>query len=175
MNDSSTSEASPDRLARLLEVGLDSQDQERSDQPPAITGDLLRARLAGTLPLDESVVDALPVILQRPCEELAPLSNKTLGEVLLDSQTDLPATKTLKEYGKTLALRHRSDADHDSAIAIYYAAIASALMFHDQKITQYSYADLASSFEMLIHKPWMVPELDRHFSEARKFCQQKAD
>ena len=78
----------PDRLARLLAIG--SADVPLSGDRPAeqAAADLLHDRLAGPLPLDEAVVDSLPVLLGRLSRELLPLAGRSLADVLLD-----PATK----------------------------------------------------------------------------------
>lgn len=151
-NDISTSGVSPERLARLLGMGLEESARPEPN-PPKPIAELLQARLADTL-----------------CKELMPLSEKPLGEVLLDPDTDLKAVKTIKEYAKELAVRKSSEADHASAIAMYYAAIASALAFHDEKITTHSYEYLRSAFAELVEKPWLPPELATLFVMAAKAC-----
>ena len=161
---------SSERLARLLGIGLalDEQEQGTHEQPKA---ELLRARLAGTLPLAPDVVDALPAIFGRLSKELIPLSGKTLDEVLRDPDVSLDVIQTVKDYAKDLASRAGSEADHAASIAIYYAAIASAVLFHGKKITRHSFESLAESFETLGHKSWIPSDILRHFSKARKLCE----
>ncbi len=151
-NDISTSGVSSERLARLLGMGLEESTRPDTN-PPKPIAELLQARLAETL-----------------CKELVPLSEKPLGEVLLDPNTDPKAVKTIKEYAKELAVQKASEADHASAIAMYYAAIASALVFHDEKITTHSYEYLRSAFAELAEKPWVPQELSELFVTAVKAC-----
>ncbi len=169
MDEESTYGLSPERLARLLGIGEEGPAKDRAEGEQA-AGRLLRARLEGTLPLESKVVDALPAVLGHLCRELLPLKGRPLGDVLLDPTVEIEAIKELKDYGKKLARRSRSEAEKASAVAIYYAAIASALLFHDEKISGHSYKSLKGSFSMLIGKEWMVPELARHFSKAHKAC-----
>ncbi|KPL20813.1 MAG: hypothetical protein AMJ75_11170 [Phycisphaerae bacterium SM1_79] len=67
----------------------------------------------------------------------------------------------------------RSEPEHAVAVAIYYAAIASALVFHDVKVTTHSYESLEASFTRLINKPWMSAELNSLFIRALKLCRKK--
>ena len=158
-----------EQLARLLGIGLDLDDHEHCS-PNQAKAALLRTRLSGTLPLDPAVVDALPAILGRVCRELLPMGGRSLGGVLLDSETGLDVLETIKDYGKKLVAGKDSEAEHAVSTAIYFAAIASALLFHDQKITSYTYPALAEAFSTLIDKQWLAPELARHLAKARRLC-----
>lgn len=169
----STFGASVKGLAGLLGVGVGKDVPQDAASVDKAAGELLRARLSGTLPLDTAIVDALPAILGKLQEELLPLAGLSLGGVLLDANTELSAIKSIKDYGKKLAARRDSQADHSAAIAIYFAAIASALLFHGEKITSYSYEHLRESLNELIEDTWIPSELSRHFSKARKMCERK--
>jgi len=172
--DTTTFGQEPERLARLLGMGVECGGEGESD-PDTSKEELLRLRLAGTLPLETAVIDAIPAIAGRLCEELLPLRGKALGESLLDEGTALDVLEKVKAYGKKLAAREDSDVEHAVSVTIYFAAIASALLFHDRKITSYTYPGLAEAFGTLIDKPWMEPALARHFSKARKFCKKRSD
>ena len=131
----------------------------------------MRAWLASPLPLDPTVPDSVPAVLGHPCEELKPLSAKALGAVLLDPQTDPGVLKTIKDYCKHLSVLERSEPRHAVAITGYYAATASALVFHTKRITRHSYGSLDRSFAMLTDKPWMSADLAQLFAKARHVCQ----
>jgi len=126
------------------------------------------------LPLDTTVVEELPTILGRLQKDLLPHGGKTLGEVLTDPKSDLAAIKKIREYAKTMAARKGAGTERAVAVAIYYAAIASALLFHNVKITTHSYELLDASFEKLIGKAWMSPELTQLFTKARKLCRKRS-
>ena len=168
-----TSGLSPRQLLRILLVGAETDSAEPDAAATRPVGEALRERLAHGLPLNPKKMDSLPAILGRMCQELAPLAERPLGDVLLDPTTDLGVIETLKEYGKNLSSRQATDAAHAVAVTLYFAAIASALVHHDAKITQYSYEHLAGSFEMLTKKDWMTPELGELFSQAWLACRGK--
>ncbi len=163
----------PERLARLLRIAVEA-DHEGQPTSKEAKAALLHARLAGTLPLDKSVVEALPAIVGHLCEELLPLRGEALGKVLLDRSTELDVLEIIKAYAKQLAKSNENEVDHAVSVAIYFAAIASALLYHDRKITSYSYPVLADALGKLIDEAWMAPELARHLAKARKCCEKEA-
>ena len=173
MRKDSTLGLNPESLARLLGIALYSDSDEGKDNSTHTTAQLLKARLAGTLPLDTTVVEELPAILGQLRKNLMPLGGRTLGEALIDSKSDLGVIKKIRRYAKKMASRKRSEADRAVAVAIYYAAIANALVFHDVKVTTHSYESLEASFAKLINKPWMSAELNILFVRSIKLCRKK--
>jgi len=173
MRKDSTLGLNPESLARLLGIALYSDPDEGKDKSTDTTAQLLKARLAGTLPLDTTVVEELPAILGQLRKDLMPLGGRTLGEALIDPKSDLGVIKKIRRYAKKMASRKRSEADRAVAVAIYYAAIANALVFHDVKVTTHSYESLEASFAKLINKPWISAELNILFVRALKLCQKK--
>ena len=169
----STYGLSPEGLAKILGVGVDAEKLDPEERAIRSKAELLEAMLSGMLPPDSATADALPAIVGRLCREVLPLEGRTLGEVLLDSTAKLEVIKKIKDHGKRLAARKRDETEHAASVAIYFGAIASALLFHDAKITQHSYKNLASSFGMLIDKPWVPSDLARHLSKARKACEKR--
>jgi hypothetical protein len=172
VKDRTTYGLSPERLARLLTMGLESACEERdhaSDRPLA---QMLRDMLARELPLDPATSDSLPALLKRPCEELSKAIGQTIGDLLLNPATDVAVIKAVKDYAKQLVRRLGPNSEQAPATAIYYAAIASALAFHRHKITQHSYEKLDKSFTELEQKPWVSLELKDLFNKARAACQQ---
>lgn len=172
MDAKSTLGIPPERVARLLAIGTEGPypGPESADEASAR---LLRDRLAGPLPLEESVVDALPVVLGRFCREVLPMAGRPLGEILADSTASRDALELIKDYGKILSHRHRDTAQQSVAIAIYYAAIAAALVHHGHKITAHSYEKLATAFGRLIEKKWMEDDMARLFAQAKDICSGK--
>jgi hypothetical protein len=173
MGNETTSGWGPKKMARLLAFGTATGPAEDSRHPDEVTQELLRDRLAERNRLRKAVAqeflrylvgvaDSLPVILGRP-----------LGEVLLDPETEVGVLDKIKDYGKGLPLGRKNGPEHAASIAIYYASIAGALVFHDRKITGHSYDSLEKSFAVLIEKQWLPPDLARLFSKARKLCGDK--
>jgi len=156
-----------ERLAGLLQIGLEAgvNGAGGSDEQKET---LLRAVLAGTLPPDKEVVEALSAIADPSLSE-----GGSLGQALLDPATPLATLEKIKDHGKRLALAKRPETEHSAAIAVYFAAIASALLFREKRITSYSYGELAEHFGTLGGKRWMAPPLAGHFRRAREHCRTK--
>ena len=162
----------PQRMADMLDQGIGADDGDLT--PDEAREDLLSKRLRGSLPLTQTQANDLAVIAGELRERL-PLQGRALGEVILDEETELEVLVEIKEYGKALSTATESDIERDVGLTIYYAAIASAMLFRRKTITSYSFGALADAFGTLVdkHKRWMNPKLDRHFRKARRACRKK--
>ncbi len=96
-----------------------------------------------------------------------------MSDLLLDSETDLAVFKVLKDYSKELARPGNTEARQAAATVIYYAAIASALLFHGEEATQQSYVKLHETFGDLEEKKWVPPQLKNLFRDAKAVGQQR--
>jgi hypothetical protein len=161
-----------DQLADLLRVGLEPE-SSGGERDRSVAG-ILAAKLASELPLDVSVADSLPAVLGRACDSMAVYRGCCTAELLLDPRADVDALVTLKDYAKELVRRSRSEVTTTVATVLYYAAIASAIVFHDAKVTQHDYRQLARSFTELEEQPWLPPSLLTLVAGARVICQMKA-
>jgi hypothetical protein len=172
VKDGSTYGLSPENLGRLLAMGLKNGDAEEGLGSGHATGEVLQDMLSRELPLDPAMPDSVPGVLNRPCRELRPVANQTVQDLLLSPGTDAAIIETVKEYGKQLARRAGSEAARAAATTIYYAAIASVLVFHQHKISHHSYEKLDKAFTKLERKPWVSPKLKNLFEKARALCRQ---
>ena len=173
MTADSTHGLGPDRLSRLLGLTFDAEAQDAQAAAREAAARMLRVRLAGPLPMGPAAVEELQAVL-RLRKDLLPEGGRGLGEVLLDGKASLDSLRRIKDYGKKVGSRRGSEEQHAVAVAIYYAAIAGALLFHGRRITSYSYEALAEWFAMLADKQWMTAELAAHFAKARDLCRGKA-
>jgi hypothetical protein len=107
--------------------------------------------------------------------KLESLAGKSLGEVLLDADTDIGLLQAVKTYGKKLSFTVDSDDENAVALTIYHAAIAGALVHHNKKISTSSYKTLDRSFAVFVDKKWLTPELKRLLSKAREICQKRLE
>ena len=165
---------SPEKLARLLNIGSDTDGTESALGPEERKAELLHDWLAATLPLDAVLVESLPDILQRLCRQLQPHIGERFGKVLKDPKTDILVIKKIKDYSKKLVLSAKSEAEHDAATVIYFAAIASALLFHNRKMTKFSYKTLEESFSRLANTTWVTGDIAELLRKACVVCRQKS-
>ena len=164
---------SPKKLERLLKdcVGNSlSPDQDNVEKQKA---QLLHDLLEEVLPADPVVLESLPTIVKHMYRELLPLAGESLGNLLRDPATEVATLEKIKEYGKRMAGLAESEIEQETAGTIYYAAIAGALVYHDCKITGYTYIELVRYFSSLIENEWIVPEMIQLFKKAREICNKK--
>ena len=148
--ESTTFGLSPEKLARLLNIGSEIRQSENETDQVEKKTDLLQDRLAETLPLDRSMVKLLPAFLVRLCNDLGVLAGEPIGTLLQNTNSDISLIKKIKDYSRNLSECAKSEAENDTAIAIYYAAIAYALFFHDEKISRFSFESLNSSLSAIM-------------------------
>ena len=98
----------------------------------------------------------------------------TVEGLLLDPRTTVGTVRAIRDDAKERAAADDSGPDHIVMTTIYFAATASALVFHGVKTTTYSYESLANSFERLTRKAWMPADLVDLFRRAIEVCQRKA-
>ena len=169
-NDSTTFGSDPDRLAKLWKIGRDVDNGEMKLDENQVKSELLHDMLASKMPLDKAVAQVLPNVLAQLCEDIKPFAGDSFGFLLNDPDTDLSVIKRIKNYSKSLSKNVRSEAERDVVAAIYYAAIANALVNHNQRITSFSYENLLRVFSSMIEAEWVTPKLKNLFERAHKYC-----
>jgi len=160
-----------EQLANLFAVGVEKTvplDDACDDREIA---DLLQSQLTTALPQDLVLFDSLLMMMGRLGCDTRSLAGKSLGEILLDSKSDIGLLHAIKDYTKEMSSSSVSEAQSAVAITLYYASLAGSLVHHKKKITQYSYEALAESFGSLARQGWMAPQLAKLFTRAIAICQ----
>jgi hypothetical protein len=162
-----------EQLADLFSIGLERAIPMDGILDDEATACLLREQLTSRLPKDSFLFDSLLLIMGRLGCDVRSLAGKSLGAVLLDPGSDIALLQAIKDHSKKLS--HSSVCEAETAVAttIYYSALASSLLYHNRKITQYSHEDLDQSFAMLMEKKWMAPELAGLFRRAHNSYKDK--
>lgn len=160
-------------LGRLLSIGAEGMQSGNTMSDAETLEVLLRECLASPLPKDSPLFDSFVGIMERLAKDIQSLANKPLGEVLTDPETDADLLVAVKDYAKKVCSSIVAPSGSSIALTIYYAAIASSLVHHNQKISQHSYETLRQSFTELSQKKWMALELVELFSRADGICQEK--
>jgi hypothetical protein len=166
---------SPEKIAELLNIGSGIAQSEKEANQNQIKAELLRDRLAETLPLNPSMLKFMPKVLVHMCHKLEVLAGKPIGKLILDPQTDISLVKNIKDYSKNLSESAKTEAENDTSVAIYYAAIANALVYHNLHITKFSFQSLRRSFYSLVSKPWMSADFVNLFKKAKQICQSESE
>ncbi len=164
-----------DQLASVFSIGVEDSDPIGAGGNDNRMAGLLREQLSSVLPRDSLLFDALIMMLGRLGCDVRSLAGRSLLQVLSSPQSDIGLLQAIKDCSKKLSASLDSKTEATLATTIYYAALASALVYHDRKITQYSYGALDQSFATFAAKKWMIPELAGLFVRAGKACQGKRD
>ena len=156
--------------SRLLSLGIDSKSQELCTDKVERKADMLYDVLTRTLPVDPVVVESLPPVVKGLSSRLNSLAGKPIGELLQDPTTDITPIRKIKQYAKESGTSTDSEDEKDVFLAVYYAAIASALVFHNQRITKHSNKDLEGFFDSFTNKDWILEEIKGLFHGAQTYC-----
>jgi hypothetical protein len=147
---------------RLLKLSLHENKntaQANSDvQKEQLLLDILRSKL----PLEHS----LPNLIQSIARELKTLSGAPLGTLLANPNTKTDTLIKLKDHAKTQGNAVTNEIEREVALTVYYAAIASALAYHDAKISEHSYKSLKEAFSKLVQNAWIPANLLSLFQAA---------
>jgi len=160
----------PSQLGRLLAASagaLESREAMAGDQANET---LLQQYLSRRLSSEPSFEEALLSAGGRSVEEVRPLLDRSMREVLLDPECDLAVLKAVKDHSKRRSAMVTSGSETLTTTALYYAAIAAALVYHGERITTYSTESLERRFSLLAERPWMDSECKALFVRAAEWC-----
>lgn len=170
-NESQDFDLTHSQKSRLLSLGLRSKPDKLGTDKEEQKADMLYDVLSRTLPADPSVVNSLPPVVKGLSSRLRSLAGQPIGELLQDPATDITTIKKIKQYAKDSGTSSSSEAENDVFMAVYCAAIGSALVFHNEKITQHSYQDLEQFFLSFTRKDWILEEIAELLKKAQEYCQ----
>ena len=171
MTGETTDSTSPERLAQLLAMGLRDHDSGGNPGDTETLTEVLDDMLDGQLPLDPTLPNSLPTVLNWTSEEVISAVSRSIRDLLLDPKTHLDVLATLKDYSKGM-VRRTTPGDKKTAVTvIYYAAIASGLVFHGRKMTRHSFETLHGAYAELDKKTWIPSDLKDLFAQAQSVCE----
>ncbi len=162
----------PEKLARLWDIGSDvhvgSTDEacDSDERYTELLSDWLARQLPPSLVETQDLESLLPAVLRQLCRELRPFSGDSIGLLLTDFRTDVQVLRTIKDYAKEVGEVATDKLERDAALAIYFAAIASARVFHNAHISQHSDKKLQSAFATLGKRDSVPVELRSLFQKA---------
>jgi len=167
----------PKKLVRLWSIGsganleqglhIINMGEERAE--------LLHDCMATSLPMDQETLDLLPMIFKGICRDLRPFSGESIGSLVIDPQTDVTVIERIKNWAKEFGSSAEGETEREVTLAVYYTSIASALVFHDVKLSQYDYQELKQAFRTLSRQEWIPSILLRILKRAYKYTEKDAD
>jgi adenylate kinase len=162
-----------EQSTNLLKLALETDKNKKEHEKEKNRTELLLDTLASKLPINPALLESLPDVLRSLSEELQSVSGLPLGKLLQNPKTKTAILRKIKDFGKELGTSSKDELERDVALAIYFAAIAGALVFHNVKISEYSYEQLEQSFETLSKHDWIPSNLAGLYKKACKYCRKK--
>lgn len=158
------------QMAKLFLLGVKDSKPKQTDTDRLSPEVLLQLSLSdavsgGWLPTD--VLAMLPTCAPDGMERSL---SQSQAQFLAAHKAELAWLKTIKNHGKKVLQSNPSAAGKATATTIYYAAIANALVYHRERITENSPDELLNAFASLLERPWMVSVLKSLFVSARDRC-----
>lgn len=171
------------RSADLANLLLRVEDEETPDDKATVDemiNDLLEKHLAGPVLFWDDGGDPTTV-LDQIRRDMTNEQGEPLGRVLCDGQLGVLDLGRAKEYWKDIAAREEqipgNRPEYASALAVYYFAIASALVHHGERILQdlteitgHSFAELSKAFGKLTRRSWVPQKFKDLCSQAKTLC-----
>lgn len=132
--------------------------------------EFLEDKMAESLPEDFFDQASLPDHLSALCDISGISKSETLKNVVRNDKVELGLLIKIKDYFKELSGKSADKTEHQIYNVIYYAVIASALLYHHKRISSYSYEQLASSFSRLSREDWLPDYILKLYQEAHEYC-----
>jgi hypothetical protein len=127
-------------------------------------------------------IDAKPAGLWKPDElrsifrhqldaalegDLGAATSLSFAQLLRDERPPLSLLRSVKDFAKR-SRNSESPLPEDVATALYFAAIAVALLRHNERITDLDDKGLARGFGWGVAQPWVDDDTKRLFAEAAR-------
>jgi hypothetical protein len=162
--------AHPHGVRRFLDDCLTGGESQSPSGAPLDKGLLLREQLWEKCPLPRAAARSGSWLLDHANEKVLLDLTQSVGQVLSDDKADIEVLRDIKNRYKGWARKAASKDFQRVYTAIYFAAIARALVSHNRRISRYRNEYLVHSFETLAGEGWMIPALSELYRKARQTC-----
>jgi hypothetical protein len=157
--DDELDDSQPALVARLLETAAEKE--------PTWTAEDLRGMLRHQLAMRLADIDLkadTAALVTPPQSAVAPLV--TLADLFRHGAPPLALFEAVKRYGRKHVHRPTSSLPDDIASALYFGAIAAALVRHNRLITTSDHELLRYGFDSSLARAWIEPPLRELFVAA---------
>jgi len=162
----------PGNVRQFLDACLASPSPDGKVRETDRLAQLLQEQLAEKCPVSRVIARSGSWLLDRLQEKVRLDLSQPVRAVLLDDPTDLGTLRDIKDRYKKWAEKAPDKGMQRVYTAIYFAAIARALVAHAQRITRHAPAYLIQSFAVLAGEPWMASAVRDLYLEAKRICEQ---
>lgn len=162
--------ADPENVRQFLDDCLAAGPPPERVSETAEMTQWLQDQLSEKCPVPKPSTSSQTWLLDRVQEKVRLDLSRSVGEVLSDRQADLNILRDIKDRYKSWTREAATKGMRHVYTAIYFAAIARALVSHSQTITDHPTEYLVRSMKTLAGEPWMVPSLRELYLEALQVC-----
>jgi len=155
-----------DTLYDLLKLCAETEATDTEIDPDRQRCERLEDLLAGPLPEISAGKTALSEHLDSICDLSGLSVCVSLRELLLAPKTDVQILQRIRKHGKTLIRQGKTPLKQETAGIIYHTAIASALVFHKQRISKLPQQDMHKTFTALAKQSWLPTDIRKLFKKA---------
>jgi hypothetical protein len=170
---STTFGLNPEKISNLLKVCAEPSGNDVDMETKQKKTELLQDRLSETLLTGSLKGSPLSKELTQLCYISGIAAGESIRNLLINPGTAIKLIEKIKEHGKSLSQSTKADVGHDIANAIYYAAIAHALIYHNLKITKFSYEELEKALSFFTQTDWVSTDLSNLFNSAVQYCREQ--
>lgn len=156
-----------DTLLELLKLCAETDVSDEETDPDRLRCEDLEDLLAGPIP-EITTKTAISNQLDSLCEFSGLSVSVSLRDLILNPETNIRFLRQIRKHGKTLIRRAKTYQGQEAGGIIYHAAIASALVFHKQRISKLSQDDMAKTFAALAKESWLPTDIRKLFKQACK-------
>ncbi len=162
--------ASRENVQRFLDDCLKAEASQEKLGEVQRMEQLLQERLADPCPVSQPPGRSQSWLLDRLEEQTIRAVSGSVGQALAEAQVPLEVTRDIKECYKERADQTKDKQEQHVHTAIYFGAVARALVSHGRRITRSPAAYLIHSFQVLAGEPWMAPPLRELYLQAQQVC-----
>lgn len=160
-----------DRLAKVLEIALYSAAGSPDNEGEA-RAEMIQARLSDSVPRGQDSRREVERLLVEACQKFREDGGPLLGETLTNGSASLDDLTAIKN-----AMKHEvgvlpEGPARQVSTALYYAAIAAAIIAHRTRITKLPPSRLREKFVEYAAATWVTGELAILFQRASRTCRE---
>ena len=157
-----------DTLYDLLKLCAEAEACDKQVDPDRLRCEQLEDLLSGPLPETQSMRTSHSDHLGSVCDLSGLSASVSLRDLILDPDTDLQILQRIRKHGKTVIRQAETALDRETGGILYHAAIASALVLHNQRISKLAHDDMITAFTALAEASWLPTDMKRLFKQAVK-------
>lgn len=171
MKKKSFSDLDKDKLHEILRLCTEKGYSEVMEESEQQRSELIEDKLSEPLSKNDLGKSLISKYLDSLCDISGLMESVSLRALLFNPDTNISILHKIRKQGKNLLRQSKSPVQKDVATVLYYAAIASALFFHNEKISKLSRDKLIHTLSVLSQANWLPSDLSILFQNAQLRCQ----